>query len=112
MNFIYTSAINHDITKVNGTVVVIWFCLATASTRASTLLSWVALWTLGFVRASVRARKGGCGSGSSLALFLLKSYRSDLGGVAAGLTVLGTLSRSGIINIASVTFLCDKESAV
>jgi hypothetical protein len=34
--------------------------------RASTLLSWVALWALGFVRASVRARTGGCGSGSSL----------------------------------------------
>jgi hypothetical protein len=32
----------------------------------STLLSWVALWALGFVRASIRARKGGCGSGSSL----------------------------------------------
>jgi hypothetical protein len=32
----------------------------------STLLSWVALWALGFVRASGRARTGGCGSGSSL----------------------------------------------
>jgi hypothetical protein len=32
----------------------------------STLLSWVALWALGFVRASVRARTGGCGSGISL----------------------------------------------
>jgi hypothetical protein len=45
-------------------------------------------------------------------LFLMQSYRSDLGGVAAGLTVLGTLSRSGLINIASKTFLCDNESAV
>jgi hypothetical protein len=34
--------------------------------RASTLLSWVDPWALGFVRASVRARTGGCGSGSSL----------------------------------------------
>jgi hypothetical protein len=34
-------------------------------TLASTLLSWVALWALGFVRASVRGRNGGCGSGSS-----------------------------------------------
>jgi hypothetical protein len=33
---------------------------------ASTLISWVALWALGFVRASVRARNEGCGSGSSL----------------------------------------------
>jgi hypothetical protein len=45
-------------------------------------------------------------------LFLMQSYRSELGGVAAGLTVLGTLSRSGLINIASTTFLCDNESAV
>jgi hypothetical protein len=34
--------------------------------RASTLLSWVALWAFGFVPAFVRARNGGCGSGSSL----------------------------------------------
>jgi hypothetical protein len=47
---------------------VIWFCIEKAYTRASTLLSWVALWALGFVRASVRARTGGCGSGSSLTL--------------------------------------------
>jgi hypothetical protein len=45
-------------------------------------------------------------------LFLMQSYRSELGGVAAGLTVLGTLSRSGLINIASTTFLCDNQSAV
>jgi hypothetical protein len=32
--------------------------------------------------------------------------------VAAGRTVLGTLSWSGIINIASNTFLCNNESAV
>jgi hypothetical protein len=34
--------------------------------RAGTLLSWVALWALGFVRASVQACTGGCGSWSSL----------------------------------------------
>jgi hypothetical protein len=49
-----------------GTLVVVWLCIEKAYTRASTLLSWVALWALGFVRASVRARTGGCGSGSSL----------------------------------------------
>jgi hypothetical protein len=32
--------------------------------------------------------------------------------VATGLTVFGTLSRSGLINIASTTFLCDNKSAV
>jgi hypothetical protein len=48
---------------------VVWFCLETAYTRASNLLSWVALWALGFVRASMRARNEGCGSGSSLTTF-------------------------------------------
>jgi hypothetical protein len=45
-------------------------------------------------------------------LFLMQSYRSELAGMSAGLAVLGTLSRSGLINIASATFLCDNESAV
>jgi ribonuclease HI len=45
-------------------------------------------------------------------LFLIQSYRSELGGVTAGLAVLGTLSRSDLIIIASATFLCDNESAV
>jgi hypothetical protein len=45
-------------------------------------------------------------------IFLMQSYRSELGSVAAGLTVLGTLSRSGLINIASTTFLCDNASAI
>jgi hypothetical protein len=44
-------------------------------------------------------------------LFLMQSYRSEVGGVAAGLTVLGTLSRSGLINIASTMFLCDNASS-
>jgi hypothetical protein len=45
-------------------------------------------------------------------LFIMQSYRSDSGGVAAGLAVLRTFSRSGLINIASATFICDNESAV
>jgi hypothetical protein len=32
--------------------------------------------------------------------------------MATGLAVLGTLSRSGLINIASTTFLCDNASAI
>jgi hypothetical protein len=42
----------------------------------------------------------------------MQSYRSELGGVTAGLAVLGTLSRSGLINIASATFICDNKYAV
>jgi hypothetical protein len=45
-------------------------------------------------------------------LFIMQSYRSALGGVAAGLSVLRTLSRSGLINITSTTFLCNNKSAV
>jgi hypothetical protein len=37
----------------------------------------VALWALGFVRASVRARTGGCGSGSSLTL-TVKGFKPKL----------------------------------
>jgi hypothetical protein len=42
----------------------------------------------------------------------MQSYRSEIGGVAAGLAVLGTLSRSGLINIASTTFIYDNASAI
>jgi hypothetical protein len=45
-------------------------------------------------------------------LFLMQSYRSELGGEAAGLAVLGAPSRSGLIHIASTTFLCNNESAI
>jgi hypothetical protein len=45
-------------------------------------------------------------------LFLMQSYRSELGGVAAGLAVLGTLSMPGLIKIASTTFLCDNASVI
>jgi hypothetical protein len=45
-------------------------------------------------------------------LFLMQSHRSELGGVAAGLSVLGTLSRWGLINISSTTFLCDNAPAI
>jgi hypothetical protein len=43
---------------------------------------------------------------------LMTSYRSELGGLVAGLAVLGTLLRSGTVNIRSIRFICDKESAV
>jgi hypothetical protein len=43
---------------------------------------------------------------------LMTSYRSELGGLVAGLAVLGTLFRSGAMNIRSTRFICDNESAV
>jgi hypothetical protein len=45
-------------------------------------------------------------------LFIMTPYRSELGGVTVGLVVVGTLRRSGRINIASAKFICDNESAV
>jgi hypothetical protein len=42
----------------------------------------------------------------------MTSYRSELGGLVAGLAVLGTLFRSGALNIRSFRFICDNESAV
>jgi hypothetical protein len=43
---------------------------------------------------------------------LMTSYRSELGGLVAGLAVLGTLFSSGTLNIRLVRFICDIESAV
>jgi hypothetical protein len=40
------------------------------------------------------------------------SYRSELGGICAGLVVIGVLVRSGRINIRTVQLVCDNEAAV
>jgi hypothetical protein len=54
-----------------------------------------------------------CGGGpDDRDLCIMTSYRSELGGVVMGMVVVGTLSRSGIVNIASAKFVCDNESAV
>jgi hypothetical protein len=42
----------------------------------------------------------------------MTSYRSELGGICAGLAVIGVLARSGRINIRSVRLVCDNEAAV
>jgi hypothetical protein len=43
---------------------------------------------------------------------LMTPYRSELGGLVAGLAFLGTLFRSGAMNIRSIIFICDSESTV
>jgi hypothetical protein len=43
---------------------------------------------------------------------LMLSYCSELGGIVAGLAAIGTLFRSGRINIRSVRLLCDNKSSV
>jgi hypothetical protein len=42
----------------------------------------------------------------------MASYRSELGGIIAGLAVLGTLTRSGLINVMSTKFICDNSAAI
>jgi hypothetical protein len=42
----------------------------------------------------------------------MTSYRSELGGICAGLAVIGVLARSGWINIKSVRLVCDNEAMV
>jgi hypothetical protein len=66
-------------------------------------------WIVATEEEDILLKGGGTDDGD---LFLMQSYRSELGGVEAGLTVLGTLSRSGLINIASTTFLCDNASVI
>jgi hypothetical protein len=42
----------------------------------------------------------------------MTSYRSELVGIVAGLTVLGTIIRSGLINVRSIKFICDNSAAI
>jgi hypothetical protein len=41
----------------------------------------------------------------------MMSYISELGGIASGLAVIGTLVRSGKIKVKSVILVCDNEEA-
>jgi hypothetical protein len=42
----------------------------------------------------------------------MTSYISELGGIIAGLTVLGTLLRAGQINSRSIKFICNNSAAI
>jgi hypothetical protein len=42
----------------------------------------------------------------------MTSYRSELGGIIAGLAVLGTLLWSGLINARRIKFICDNSAAI
>jgi hypothetical protein len=42
----------------------------------------------------------------------MTSYRSELGGIYAGMAVIGTMERSGKFNTRSVRFVCDNEAGV
>jgi hypothetical protein len=66
-------------------------------------------WFLATKEETILLRGGGPDDGIQS---LMTSYRSELGGMVAGLAVLGTLFRSGAMNIRSIRFICDNESAV
>jgi hypothetical protein len=42
----------------------------------------------------------------------MTSYISELGGIIAGIAVLGTLLRSGLINARCIKFICDNSAAI
>jgi ribonuclease HI len=42
----------------------------------------------------------------------MTSYRSELGGIASGIAVIGTLVRSGKIKVKSVKLVCDNKAAI
>jgi hypothetical protein len=66
-------------------------------------------WVLAPKEETILLRGGGPDHGIQS---LMTSYRSELGGLVAGLAVLCTLFRSGTLNIRSIRFICDNESAV
>jgi hypothetical protein len=66
-------------------------------------------WVLATKEETILLRGGGPDDGIQS---LMTSYRSELGGLVAGLAVLGTLFCSGAMNIRSIRFICDNESAV
>jgi hypothetical protein len=66
-------------------------------------------WVLATKEETILLRGGGPDAGIQS---LMTSYRSEPGGLVASLAVLGTLFLSGTINISSIRFICDNESAV
>jgi hypothetical protein len=85
------------------------YCLDLPTSKHVTLGVGYHSWIVATEDEDILLQGGGPDDGD---LFLMQSYRSELGGVAAKLAVLGTLIRSGLINIASMTFLCDNASAI
>jgi hypothetical protein len=67
------------------------------------------VWFLATKEETILLRGGGPDDGIQS---LMTSYRSELGGLVAGLAVLGTLFFSGAMTIRSIRFICDNESAV
>jgi hypothetical protein len=66
-------------------------------------------WVFATKKEQVLLMGGGPDDGDQL---LMTSYRSELGGIASGQAVIGTLVRSGKIKVKTVKFVCDNEAAI
>jgi hypothetical protein len=66
-------------------------------------------WLIATKTEQVILRGGGPDDGSPTYMTL---YRSELGGICAGLAAIGVLARSGRINLQTVRMVCDNEAAV
>jgi hypothetical protein len=66
-------------------------------------------WLIATKTEHVILRGRGSEDGSSTYMML---YRSELGGICAGLAAVGVLARSGRIDLRSVRMVCDNEAAV
>jgi hypothetical protein len=67
------------------------------------------IWVVATYNEKVLLKGGGPDDGDQI---LMTSYRSELGSIASGLAVLGTLVRSGKIKVKSVKLVCDNEASV
>jgi hypothetical protein len=66
-------------------------------------------WIIATSKEDILLTGGGLDDGDPL---FMTSYRSELGGLAAVVAVLGTLAWLGLINIRSVKCVCDNKSAI
>jgi hypothetical protein len=66
-------------------------------------------WVVATDKEQVLLTGGGPDDGDKL---LMTSYRSELGGIASGLAVIGTLVRSEKIKVKTVKFVCDNEGTI
>jgi hypothetical protein len=66
-------------------------------------------WVIATSEEEILLTGGGPDDGDPL---IMTSYRSELGGFAAGLVFIGNLARSVLINIGSVKCVCDNKSAI
>jgi hypothetical protein len=67
------------------------------------------IWVVATDNEKVLMKRGGPDEVDQL---IMMSYRSELGGIASGLAVIGTLVRSGKIKVKSVKLVCNNEAAV